>query len=84
MKPRYAARKIANPNRITLDLDYDTHDRLMAEAEARKLERHRCAYELLQEALGLRPAPVAPAAEPPSDLTFDWRRICAPPAERGG
>lgn len=77
MPPRYPA----NPNQIKLNLDFDTIDRLRAVArERQQTDLTRCAYQLLQEALGMRaPAPIVPAAEPASDITFDWRKICAPP-----
>jgi hypothetical protein len=75
MNPRYPA----NPNQIRLNLDFDTIDRLRAETKLRNhKDMSRCAYELLQEALGVRklPEPVE-VAEPEPKPTFDWNAIRA-------
>lgn len=77
----YQRRAPANPNTIKLTFDFDTLDRLKAEASRRSVDTTRCAYELIQEALRLRPAaPLAvdPAPEPDSHLTFDWRATLKP------
>jgi hypothetical protein len=50
-------------NRVQLDLDPYTLDRLEAVATARKIDRDRAAYELLQQALGMEPPPGLPARD---------------------
>ena len=75
----YLKRGSAPTNTIKLTLDFDTLDRLKAHAAARKVDTTRCAYELIQEALGLREAPPAtePAAIELDAPAFDWNRVAA-------
>ena len=62
--PRYPS----NPNTIKLTFDFDTLDRLKAQARARKVTADRCAYELIQEALGVRvPPPIGEPTAPEPD-----------------
>lgn len=73
----YTRRATANPNRLTLDLDPITGDALTGQAKARKLDRHRLAYELIQQGLGISTtAPIAgsPPPEPEDDATRLMRR----------
>lgn len=65
----YQKRASAPSNTVKLTLDYDTLDRLKALASERRVDATRCAYELLQEALGMRAArPQAPTATPLDEL----------------
>lgn len=75
----YQKRGSATPNVIKLTFDFDTLDRLRACAAARKVDTTRCAYELIQEALGVRQAPpaAAPATPELDSPTFDWNRVPA-------
>lgn len=62
-------------NQIKLTLDFRTMDRLKALAKTRNMDATRCAYELLQEVLGMiEPPPItapSPAdAIPPKDIKF--------------
>lgn len=73
----YQRRGSATPNVIKLTFDFDTLDRLKAEAAVRKVDTTRCAYELIQEALGAR---AAVAAADPADAAapaFDWNSVPA-------
>lgn len=53
----YQKRGSAPTNTIKLTFDYDTLDQLRSKAAERKIDITRCAYELVQEALGGRQAP---------------------------
>lgn len=52
------------PNVIKLTLDFHTLDRLKALAATRKQDVTRCAYELLQECLGIQAPPQIEAPRP--------------------
>ena len=73
----YQKRASAPTNTIKLTFDFDTLDVLKAEAAARRSPSlDRCAYELVQEGLGMRAPPAinVPAVEPEDDVAATVRR----------